>query len=225
VLDALGVSSRAKIRTQYAGATTDNAGALQALRDYAKRTPYGDLSARVEEYLRGIDRAPEEPLALPEEGEQLTLPGIPEGGPRERRPEDRPEDAAPEDELAAIRNGVASGQQELSFRYRGAGVPSDRRKRAAAPTAEPAGTGMGVSVPSARAPDVGAGAQPRPLEGQGELFPGADLGTAPARPAEPEAGVEQGPSPQQQLFDTAGQPIVPPAPPCGAHSRIYYPSG
>jgi len=52
-----------------------------------------------------------------------------------------------------------------------------------------------------------------PLEGQGELFPGADLGVAPVRPAEPEAGVEEGPSPQQQLFDTAGQPIVPPAPP------------
>lgn len=52
-----------------------------------------------------------------------------------------------------------------------------------------------------------------PLEGQGELFPGTDLGTAPARPAEPEAGIEEGPSPQQQLFDTAGQPIVPPAAP------------
>lgn len=51
------------------------------------------------------------------------------------------------------------------------------------------------------------------LEGQGELFPGADLGTAPARPAEPEAGIEEGPSPQQQFFDTAGQPIVPPAAP------------
>ena len=62
----------------------------------------------------------------------------------------------------------------------------------------------GITTPPPAAPS---------LEGQGELFPGADLGTAPARPAEPEAGIEEGPSPQQQLFDTAGQPIVPPAAP------------
>jgi len=192
VLDELGVPKNAKVRTDFPGATTDNAGALQALREYAGRTKSPQVRAKVLDFLRGTEPAPSEPTATVSEpvGEPA---GVVEGV-----------------EPAGAGVSPADGEPELGV-GRGRGVsdlgagPEGVTAVAQAPDT---GAVVGDGVPAAE-PVARTGVQPTALEDQGELFPEADLGTAPARTAPTEAPMAAGPSPQQQLITTTGEAIAP----------------